>query len=405
MTFRWGWLFIAVACTGALAACGGRVRRGIVDASPGVDGASDGGVDAFTPSPDASCRDRDGDGICDDEDACPTIPSATSGDLDADGVPDVCDPDVDGDGVFPPADCDDLDANIGPDVPERCGNSVDENCDGTVGTEAYYRLPVEISLPEDLNDGIVHIVLDDPDVLAHLGSGDSLRAYPVKVGDPWQVPYTGWPLYMEQASDTRVAAWLRVTLPTGSSTVHLYYGRDAASVSAPRAVFDAFETFDDESVLADWTLESNRMSSASQGMDEGTFLSPPRSLRAQLSYRGSCLSNLYAQSAKTLTLDAGTWMFAYFAQANSCSGCTISHRILMDGAVIGTHGGAGGALVPRRAQATVSAGDHTLAVGMYTTAICSGGFPAWTDDLGYGRSTDPEPSVVVDASLEEEVCR
>jgi hypothetical protein len=50
-------------------------------------------------TPDAGCTDTDGDGICDDEDNCPTTANADQVDFDNDNIGDSCDPDIDGDGV------------------------------------------------------------------------------------------------------------------------------------------------------------------------------------------------------------------------------------------------------------------------------------------------------------------
>lgn len=47
--------------------------------------------------PDAD--DRDGDGVVDTTDNCPTVANSAQGDMDGDGLGDVCDPDFDGDGV------------------------------------------------------------------------------------------------------------------------------------------------------------------------------------------------------------------------------------------------------------------------------------------------------------------
>ncbi|WP_037320920.1 thrombospondin type 3 repeat-containing protein [Salegentibacter sp. Hel_I_6] len=64
--------------------------------------------------------DCDGDGILNGVDNCPTIPNANQADLDEDGVGDVCDPDIDGDGIL----------NV--DEPEGCVRNPDPDCGETI---------------------------------------------------------------------------------------------------------------------------------------------------------------------------------------------------------------------------------------------------------------------------------
>jgi len=67
--------------------------------------------------------DRDMDGSPDAIDCAPDDPM---------GVGQRCPPvDADGDGVSPPADCDDTEASVFPGAPEIC-NALDDNCDGRI---------------------------------------------------------------------------------------------------------------------------------------------------------------------------------------------------------------------------------------------------------------------------------
>lgn len=86
--------------------------------------------------------DSDNDGISDDLDNCPTAANVDQADLDGDRLGDVCDDDADSDGYLCPKcvvqpcimlvceDCDDLNPNVHPGAVERCGNHMDEDCDG-----------------------------------------------------------------------------------------------------------------------------------------------------------------------------------------------------------------------------------------------------------------------------------
>ncbi len=77
------------------------------DADAGVDAAPDADAAAPDAAPDAggdadagSATDRDGDGIDNTEDNCPDVANPGQGDLDGDGIGDVCDDDVDGDALL-----------------------------------------------------------------------------------------------------------------------------------------------------------------------------------------------------------------------------------------------------------------------------------------------------------------
>ena len=163
------------------------------ECSDGADNDQDGLFDCDDPgcegSPDCACDDADGDGVCNEDDACPGEDDTL--DTDGDGVPDCLDPcpednpdDTDGDGICDSDDpCDDsidTDGDGIPDCTDDCDDSIDTDgdgisdcvdpCDDTVDTDGDGISdcvdPCDDSIDTD-GDGVPDCTdpcpLDDPD--------------------------------------------------------------------------------------------------------------------------------------------------------------------------------------------------------------------------------------------------
>ncbi len=95
------------------------------------------------PPPPPKSKDQDEDGIEDKKDNCVFDENPEQEDMDADGLGDICDSDLDGDGLPNDSDCEAADPEIFPGNPEKC-NGYDDNCDdlidspGSEGCKKYY---------------------------------------------------------------------------------------------------------------------------------------------------------------------------------------------------------------------------------------------------------------------------
>ena len=105
---------------------------------------------AFSPAVNR-IRDRDEDGIPDDEDNCPDHPNRDQSDIDGDGIGDVCDDDMDGDGI--PNDQDNCPRVPNPDQADLDGDGVGDACDDDIDGD---QIPNDRDLcpyePETYND-------------------------------------------------------------------------------------------------------------------------------------------------------------------------------------------------------------------------------------------------------------
>ena len=117
---------------------------------------------------DCSCMgteilDSDGDGIADADDNCPETSNEDQADLDDDGIGDVCDDDIDGDGDTNENDCEPLNADVflgaecDDNDPNTTGDSIQEDCscEGVNGIEDFSNVFNELNLfPNPASDGI-----------------------------------------------------------------------------------------------------------------------------------------------------------------------------------------------------------------------------------------------------------
>jgi hypothetical protein len=158
-----------VSCEGGVPKCLGQQPE--QEKCDGQDNNCNGTTDEGYPDSDgdltADCvdPDDDNDGILDDgdfsgtvgdhpclagmytncDDNCRTTFNLNQADSDGDGKGDACEDDTDGDGDPNATDCAPLDKNIHHSASEKCGNSIDDNCNGAtdeaggLGCSVYYK--------------------------------------------------------------------------------------------------------------------------------------------------------------------------------------------------------------------------------------------------------------------------
>lgn len=143
----------------------------------------------------------------------------------------------------------------------------------------------------------------------------------------------------------------------------------AVQAHASTVVFS--DDFNDNDV-SDWTFSTNYGGTA--GVDTGGVLgpyidAPPGGI------------DLVARATRTLTLLAGLYTLDLDAFSVPCSGCTISYDVLFDGASL-TRTATGGAWEHRQFDlGALTAGSHTITLGMHTTNASSGHFLAKFDNV------------------------
>jgi hypothetical protein len=154
----------------------------------------------------------------------------------------------------------------------------------------------------------------------------------------------------------------------------------AAQAQAASVVFA--DDFDDNDV-SDWTFTTNYGGGA--GVDTGGVLgpyidAPPGGV------------DLTARASHTLNLAAGDYTLALDAFAIVCGGCTVSYDVLFDGDLLTRTAGSNAFDHRDFDLGTLTAGVHTLTLGMHTTNASNGHFLAKFDNVELsGTSAAPEP--------------
>jgi hypothetical protein len=183
----------------------------------------------------------------------------------------------------------------------------------------------------------------------------------------------------------------------GAALLAIGSGADATTVFQ--------DDFNDHSV-AGWTLTNNydfaanaaylgiAASNATAVRDADnayleTFLNLPQSTPTQ--------NELFVRATHTVTIGtAGDYTLSFTANSAPCQGCIISYDALFDGVLL-TRASTYPAFVLRSLALTgVTAGAHTLTLGMHTTGASSGLFIARFDDVAIDSvqplATVPEPA-------------
>jgi hypothetical protein len=162
---------------------------------------TEGGVRIYTPPPD-----RDGDGIVDQNDNCPSIANADQRDADSDGLGDACDSDDDDDTVADATDNCPTAANA--DQRDTDGDALGDACD-----------------PDDDNDGVPDasdncVLVPNPDQANADGDSQGDACDPTPGSTPGKVTGGGW-LGNEKSDFTFTVQYTAgMAAPTGQIRFH-----------------------------------------------------------------------------------------------------------------------------------------------------------------------------------------
>jgi|JI10StandDraft_1071094.scaffolds.fasta_scaffold159787_2 hypothetical protein len=164
----------------------------------------------------------------------------------------------------------------------------------------------------------------------------------------------------------------------------------APSAFADTVVFS--DDFEDGSV-ADWTRSTNFGGTTVIAASDGKSHTGLFGLETFLEVPPLSGSNLFVRATRTFVAPvAADYTLNLWAKSTACSGCTISYDVLVDGTSL-TRTFAPSAFEERSfVLAGLTAGAHTLTLGMFTTLAVSGHFYSAFDDVVISTAA-PVPEV------------
>lgn len=183
-------------------------------------------------------------------------------------------------------------------------------------------------------------------------------------------------------------------LSTFSRALVLALSLGIGSTTASAAVIFS-DNFDDGDV-SDWTKTTNFLDGDTVvTVRSDSFVSAPYAMLVYLIPRTGSGTDLFVRASKAFTtVVSGSHHIELNASSGSCNGCIISFDVLVDGNLLERAQFTAG-FSSRSLNVDLSAGDHTLTLGMHTTAAFSGTFPASFDNvrISDGRLI-PEPGAL-----------
>lgn len=188
------------------------------------------------------------------------------------------------------------------------------------------------------------------------------------------------------------------TAPTaaihGIALATLFAIGSAAPMPATAATVFA-DGFDDGDI-GDWSSASNHGGVSGIAIRTDFVVSPGGALAAFIEAPPGG-SSLFSRALHEFTTSAsGDYTLTLAAASAPCSGCTISFDVIVDGVLLDRRAAPLAYEARSYDLADLSAGSHTLTLGMFTTVAFAGRFTASFDDVAI-TSTLGEP--VVDVPL------
>lgn len=183
---------------------------------------------------------------------------------------------------------------------------------------------------------------------------------------------------MTHITRRRLAAPFATLLTLGA----LVAGVSTGASAAPVTVFS--DDFEDGNV-ADWSVSS----SANIGTpvvtvrSDSTHAGSAYALHTYFDAPGGGSGAGFVHASRQFDLAwAGDFTLDLWARSSPCSGCTMFFDVLLDGVSLWRDGSSPTAFVQRSVDLSgLTAGLHTLTLGMYTNAASSGRFNASFDDV------------------------